>query len=306
MKKIGEIIILVLFICQTITLTISYLNYETVIDLKLKNRFQDFPSYTVCTSVYNESMSKNCELIIDAINRHIKCGFSKNSITYNCSELSRPIVSKTPYASFCITYLSESTEEFAINKSRIFAEFIIKSIKLGDLNITRFKFNVHRTKTPPHIFSDSIHLRSGMSHIICINAFHEILLPFPYETDCQNYDILSEVENGPKSQEDCITKYMMRKEFEECKCHNKWFYSYVDNPKTTFCNKNSCHIRLRANNLEKICKKNCINRYYTTSIKFIYKISGGLQNIKVLKSNNYEIIYVYSPKMSFIEYLCGF
>jgi len=207
----------------------------------------------------------------------------------------------------CVTFFSQLSFEFKTNEKIIFKDFLMLLRIFEGSNISNINVNIHKTKTPPHLLRDSINLRKGFSYEINLDVSHEILLPFPYKTDCINYDSYSGIKNAPKSQEDCITKYMMKKEFKQCKCHYKWYYSSNNFINTTFCMNNNCRIKLETSILKNICKRNCVNRYYTKSIrqKEILPTSMKLVHVIITKEFDDDMIYTHIPKIDLIEYLCS-
>ncbi len=56
-----------------------------------------------------------------------------------------------------------------------------------------------------------------------MNIYKEILQPFPYQTNCFNYEKSFDSRNLNKSQVDCTVKFMQQKELEVCGCNRKWF-----------------------------------------------------------------------------------
>jgi hypothetical protein len=112
------------------------------------------------------------------------------------------------------------------------------------INDLRLNAIVHKTRTPPHLFSDAFIVKKGFQYLIKLKSFREIFLPFPYQTNCSKYEIISDYENSPKSQEDCIVKYMQQKELEVCSCYRNWFYSDFKRFDLKNLRNNSCDLKL--------------------------------------------------------------
>jgi hypothetical protein len=138
----------------------------------------------------------------------------------------------------------------------------------------------------------------------------EHLLPYPYETNCFDYRKNS---NDYISQEDCIVKHFQRKEFDECGCNTKWlYYDYRNNTKVKICtNSDKCEFKLKYNKLlmNKICSKNCYNRYfdYRFDRSNQYEKSNALKKrfFFLSKRLGNEILLRHLPKMNFVDYLCS-
>jgi hypothetical protein len=123
--------------------------------------------------------------------------------------------------------------------------------------------------------------------------------------------MISNYKNEPKSQNDCFMKYLQKKEFQKCKCNRKWFYSKLIDFNTTLCGQKLCEIKTNKVFLNKICKKDCFNEYYTN--KMISKDSINRWNnrfvnpfILLFKNFEKEVIYIHLPKYDFITYICSF
>jgi hypothetical protein len=114
---------------------------------------------------------------------------------------------------------------FNSQQNTIAVNFDINFKYLENFLISNFNVIVHKTKTSPHLFSDFIKVKKGFQYGIEFKTYKEILLPFPYQTNCFDYEETYDIERSDESQEDCIVKYMQQKELEVCGCNRKWFYS---------------------------------------------------------------------------------
>jgi len=115
---LGRIVILILFIYQTIDLTVNYLNYETVIDLKSERILQELPPITVCKTRFNSIGRIDCFINFE------------NSSKISCSKVSKQIVSLSRFYPLCFTYFSQLIDDFEIKeKSRLIHLFIKSRIE---------------------------------------------------------------------------------------------------------------------------------------------------------------------------------
>jgi hypothetical protein len=106
--------------------------------------------------------------------------------------------------------------------------FRIKDYGGIDINIkTDFDFfaMIHWHSTPPHLYTNKLEIAKWDQSYFRFSFIEEILMPYPYETDCQEYYNETEL----YSKEDCIVKYYQRKEFEKCGCNRKWIYYNPEN-----------------------------------------------------------------------------
>jgi hypothetical protein len=139
------------------------------------------------------------------------------------------------------------------------------------------------------------------------SSIREHLLPYPYETNCFDY------RKNPKyyhSKEDCIVKYFERKEFDKCGCNTKWlYYDYRNITQVKICdNSDKCEFNFKYNQLliNKICSKNCYNRYFDYRSNPIINFSAGrAKTFTVTKKSVPDISLTHLPKMNFVEYLCS-
>ena len=126
-----------------------------------------------------------------------------------------PIESVTPIAYRCLTYFSQlfDSKPMPSNVKNYFLQ-IYNNIDLFAL--------IHQIKTPPHLIKNKYELKLGIN-LIDYSLIEENLLPFPYETNCYDYEIHSKTYNDYQSNEDCIVKNLQIQEFKTCKCNQKWF-----------------------------------------------------------------------------------
>jgi hypothetical protein len=211
--------------------------------------------------------------------------------------------SKTSYSFLCISYFSQMFNNFNSQQNTITVNFDINFKYLENFLISNFNVIVHKTKTS-HLFSDFIKVKKGFQYGIEFKTYAEILLPFPYQTNCFNYEEIYGIERSDKSQEDCIVKYMQQKELEVCGCNRKWFYSQVESFNTIFCGNNSCNVLFDKKKLEKICRKNCENQYYIQKMNSKIKNNKIWSNIAIYKGSE-DIVVINKPKMVLIEVLCS-
>ncbi len=202
----------------------------------------------------------------------------------------------------CITLFSD-----LITTKYIFDEFWSISIKYDTIIDSAF---IHHNITPPHLYTNIIEVGNYDRVHVNYLSKKEHLLPYPYETNCSHYRKNS---NDYISREDCIVKYFHRKEFDKCGCNKKWlYYDYRNITDVKICtNSNKCEFKFKYNKLlmNKICSKNCYNRY------FDYRFDRSYKNKKshafkekifsVSKSYGNEILLTHLPKMNFVGYLCS-
>jgi hypothetical protein len=268
----------------------SDLKHEPTITFCLKNDFE-FPK---------RSQSEFMKLII---NNPISCYLEKSVKTsfVKCSKLTEIVESVTTLSQRCRSYFSQLFD----NKSILidnFAFFI-------DDNMSEFAL-IHQKKTPPHFARQKIEIQKSTITAMDYKRIVTKLLPFPYSTDCYDYENEENAVLNYKSREGCIVKHLEKKEFNECGCNKRWFYSYsrrqnLSNicPKTIEC---KFKTKSEMKSFEKNCKNNCLNEYYMNIFDTQKEISfWNLKALKLLFSPKYEILFSYLPKMNFIEYLCS-
>ncbi len=309
-SKIVKLIAFVVLMFQIIELTVSYLKYETVIDMKAIPKGEQRPTFTFCLKNKGEFSRKKSYSV--AFDNRIGCAQNQkhtksNKIPHiNCSKLSRIVESVTPLSPKCLSYYSRLFDEnYSPNNSFLFVFFI-------HITINAFAL-IHQSATPPHFTKDMIEIEKSQLNEITYSSIERNLLPFPYETDCYDYEREEKSLIRYKSREDCIVKHLERRELFECGCNKRWLYRDLrfgnfSNicPKTVRCHLN---LKIEIKLLEKICKKNCVNHHFfniITSAKYLSKDKKfKISYFVPFKTNKNEIIFNHLPKMNLVEYFCS-
>jgi hypothetical protein len=311
LKKFGRLIAFAILFYQIISVTITYLGFETVIDMKaIRDLGKHKPTITFCLENDFEFPKINLNSWLKGYDvlDPIACKFivkTRNEFV-NCSLLTKIIESVTPFSRRCLSYFGQySVDENITNE--IIPNFFV------DNNLNVFGL-LHQKRTPPHFLGQRIQISKSTIHLIdCIRTFTK-LLPFPYSTDCYYYRNEEKSILNYKSKEDCIVKHLEKKEFFECGCNEKWFYGYLESKNfSNICPKSfKCKFDAKSamKSLDKICKKNCWNEYYMNVIemKLTMKEISEL-DIKAVSVKQYfekhEILFNYLPKINLVEYLCS-
>jgi hypothetical protein len=307
-SKIVKLIAFVVLIFQIIELTISYLKYETVIDMKAIPEREQRPTFTFCLKNKHEFSLKKS--YFKAFDHSISCvniqkGKKNEKPDFNCSKLSRIVESVTPLSPKCLSYYSRLFDEnYSPNNSIAFL-FLIR------ITINAFAL-IHQSATPPHFNRDKVEFEKSAVNLISYSSIESNLLPFPYETDCYDYKREEKSLIRYKSREDCIVKHLERRELSECDCNKKWSYrdlrfGNISNkcPKTVRCHLN---LKLETKLLDKICKKNCLNHYFfniINSMKLVKGMKFKMTYFVPIKTKTNEIIFSHLPKMNLVEYFCS-
>jgi hypothetical protein len=308
--KFGRVIAFLGLFYQIISVTISYLEYETAIDMKAISGVEQRPALTFCLysdrefpkRTRNPVMQKmfghsfGCELIFKNLTRK----------TLKCSHLSKLVESVTPFSHRCLSVYSHLLNEKLMPTNETFFNILVdNSLKIFAL--------IHQSGTPPHLTGNKIEIINSSFNLIDISSINTNLLPFPHSTDCYDYRREAKLVNGYNSREDCVVKQLERKEFTKCGCNKRWSYRAFGKrnfshicPESVKCDFDS---KIEMKSLEKICKNNCYNENYLDQFNFIkYFHSFKIFDFKTLahvKSPKYEIIFTYLAKMNFVEYLCS-
>ena len=276
-NKICKLIIILLFLYQSIDLTINYCKYETVINVEYKSNDYNSPAITICS---DKNFGKIGEInvfktIANNMSKTLNCNNLLNKFPFNsyktCHQTSETIISINTIGNLCLTFLSQ-----LINASLVENAFHQIKIEYYNQKLIYNKniyYYIHRANSPPHFLNQYFKLKLGDMNLIKTNILNHYLLPFPYQTDCRYY-MISNYKNEPKSQNDCFMKYLQKKEFEKCKCNRKWFYSKLIDFNITLCEKKLCEIKTNKVFLNKICKKDCFNEYYRNKMIFKDSING--------------------------------
>jgi hypothetical protein len=299
---IFKIFSLIIFIHQSISLSIDYLKYETVVDLKLVRGFdRDFPSITLCINsknLYHSERTENTTISHDFGNLICKFKFSYEPMSKtNCKNFSHILESYTPLGNKCITLFSALIEKRVPIKELTFIDIVSYS------GIKYFAL-IHQNISPPHLYTDKFEFGKWDEISIKYASIIESLLPFPYETNCYDYGIGTKTS---RSKEDCIVNYYRRKEYEKCGCNRKWLYYNRENmtdveicPKNLKCNFDHKYDKKL---MDKTCNKNCYNKYYFSYISGQWNLYEKFKKtFSFMRSFKDEISITHLPKMVFIEY----
>jgi hypothetical protein len=303
-KLLGLMAFLILFY-QIISVTISYSQFETVIDMKATSDLKHEPTITLCLKNDFEFSQRpqNVRHIEKVFHNPIICISKEYNGYTNCSKLTKIVESVTTLSQRCRSYFSQIFD----NKSKDgFLSFLI------DNNINVFSL-IHQKKTPPHFARQKIEIRKSSINGIDYTRIVTKLLPFPYSTDCYDYENEENPVLNYKSREDCIVKHLEKKEFNECGCNKRWFYGY-SRPQnlSNICLKSiECKFNAKSEmkSLNQICKNNCFNEYYMNVFDTQQIVKSLLVfNVSYLlpaTTQKHEILFTYLPKMNLIEYLCS-
>jgi hypothetical protein len=308
-KKFGRLIAFLILFYQIISITISYSEFETVIDMKAINNLESKPTISFCLKKYFQfpKVSQNSVLEKD-FNDTIVCQrtngiYKANNLYYKCSESTKIVESATPLSRRCRSYFSQLFDNKSIPESEGESfSFII------DDNIKVF-VQIHQKRTPPHFVRQKIEISNSSFHRIDYIRTVTKLLPFPYSTDCSHYRNKEKSVINYRSKEDCIVKHLEEKEFIECGCNKRWFYGSSDG--TNFSNicPKSIECKFDSKNemklLEKICKKDCLNEYYIKLFNNHFINNKDYKALAIYRDEKHEILFTYLPKMNFVEYLCS-
>jgi hypothetical protein len=83
---------------------------------------------------------------------------------------------------------------------------------------------IHQNITPPHLNRNMMRIDRNSWTTVGYTSMSEQLLPYPYETNCFEYQKSLGKGIFYSSREDCIVKHYQRKELEKCGCNRKWIY----------------------------------------------------------------------------------
>jgi hypothetical protein len=306
--KFGRIIAFLGLLYQIISVTISYLKYETVIDLKATWGIVHKPALTFCLYSDTEFPKRTRNPFMQQIfGLSFGCLLGFSNLTEEaskCYHLSKLVESVTPFSHRCLSVNSHLLDEKLSPTDRTYIQIAF------DNRLKTFAL-IHQSGTPPHFTRNKIEIINSSLNLIDICSINTKLLPFPYSTDCYDYRREAKLVNGYNSREDCVVKHLERKEFAKCGCNKRWSYRAFNKrnfshicPESVKCDFDS---KIKMSSLDKICKNNCYNEHYLDQINSInYHLK--LCDIKVLshwKTEKYEIIFTYLAKMNFVEYLCS-
>jgi hypothetical protein len=306
--KFGRIIAFLGLLYQIISITISYLEYETVIDMKAVSDIEQRPAFTFCLYTDREFPKITRNHVMQKIFGHsFGCRLSGSNSTEasKCYHLSKVVESVTPFSHRCHTLYSHLLDE-KLRPTNVDYLQIMFDNKLKIFAL------IHQSGTPPHFTGNKIEIINSSVNMIDISSIITKLLPFPHSTDCYDYRREVKLVNSYNSREECVVKHLERKEFAKCGCNKRWSY-------WTFGKRNFSHIcpesvkcdfdsKIEMKSLEKICKNNCYNEHYLDQeilIKYFHSFKIlDIKSLRHLKSLKYEIVFTYLAKMNFVEYLC--
>jgi hypothetical protein len=186
--KTGRALMLFGFIYQTIALTIDFCQFETVIDVKIRYTEAEYPSVTFCIgskTQFNKIQSEMTENITigEFVRKSISCKLFNNESPEVGSEYekgSTVVESITPYSRRCVTYLSG-----LLFKNQTFStEAIMYLTVKNNLNLSVI---IDNSQTPPHLLSNECKIKKLGLNLVYFTTIREILLPFPYRTNCLDY-----------------------------------------------------------------------------------------------------------------------
>jgi hypothetical protein len=214
--KFGRVIAFLLLLYQIISVTISYLEYETVIDMKVVSNIKQRPAFTFCLYSGREfpKRARN-RLMQQTFGQPFGCYITNlKEIQRNlkCSNLSKLVGSVTSFSPRCLSIYSHLLDKkFSPSGSTYFHVLFDNTFKIFAL--------IHQSGTPPHFARNKIEIFNSSWNAIDYSSINTNLLPFPHSTDCYNY--ARERVNGFNSREDCYVKHLERREFKKCSCNKR-------------------------------------------------------------------------------------
>jgi hypothetical protein len=199
-------------------LSIDYLKYETVIDLKLVDPdFNYNPTITLCIdskNLYHSERTENTIISHDFGNLicDLRFLYGPKSQT-NCKNFSHILESYTPLGDKCITLFSALIEKkIPIKKLYL--------IYIDSYSVIKLFALIHQDISPPYLYTNKFEFGKWGKIRIEYTSIIESLLPFPYETNCYDYGIGTKTS---RSKDDCIVNYYRRKEYE-----NELMWTYLE------------------------------------------------------------------------------
>ncbi len=182
--KFGRVIAFLTLFYQIILVTISYLKYEIVIDMKAVLDIEQRPAFTFC--LYSgKQFPKRTK--IAGMQQMFGHPFGRIFIQQNitsqylkCNELSKLVESVTPFSRRCLSIYSHLLDEkFSFSNETFFQIFFDNEIKIFAL--------IHQSGTPPHFARNKIEVINLSFNQLDFSSISTKLLPFPHSTDCYNY-----------------------------------------------------------------------------------------------------------------------
>ncbi len=307
LNKFLRLMAFITLFYQIISATISYSEFETVIDMKAISDLENEPTITLCLKNDFE-FAKRAQNIMTQHYFHNPIGrrlvkYGQN-LYAKCSKFTKIVESVTTLSQRCRSYFSQLFD----NKSMPINDFFF----FFDYNISAFAL-IHQKKTPPHFARQKIEIPKSTNTIIDYTRIVTKLLPFPYSTDCYDYGNEENPVLNYKSREDCIVKHLEKKEFNECSCNKRWFYGYSRRQNLSNICQNSIECKFNEKSemksLEKICKNNCLNEYYMNICDIQREerelSAFNINALSLIQPKKHDILFTYLPKINLIEYFCS-
>jgi hypothetical protein len=145
------------------------------------------PTFTFCLKNKDKFTRKKLRLFSMRFDHPIGCAQyekhkeSNENFYVNCSKLSRIVESVTPLSRKCLSYYSRLFDDnYSPDNSFFFAFLIPNTINVFAL--------IHQSATPPHFDKDKIEIAKSKFNEISYSSIKRNSLPFPYETDCYDYE----------------------------------------------------------------------------------------------------------------------
>jgi hypothetical protein len=264
-------------------------------DLRADKEFDDYMALTLCVKSKNRTSGHNQ---IELHSGRVSCFvLLPNSENHRCEQFCPNYLSSTPFSDQCITFLN-------CKYRKIFKW----GLRLYFRKKKSFLLIMHQIKTPPRLLTNYIELKLESNYIIEYRIMEEVLLPFPYKTNCYDYEQNSKQLFSPKSREECILNYMREMEYKKCKFNRNWIFGLANetNPmKDEIIKENNCKIKLNNTLLNRICKSNCYKKSFIYSVNRRTDLRIKESYSYLTKQGFYSIKYTHLPKMDLISYLCS-
>jgi hypothetical protein len=185
--KFGRVITFLLLFYQIISVTISYLEYETVIDMKVVSDIQQRPAFTFCLYSGREFPKRTRNPVMEQkFGQPFGCyllhllHFNITKRKLKCSEISKLVESVTSFSPRCLSIFSHLLDEkFSPSNRMLFQVMFDNTIKIFAL--------IHQSGTPPHFARNKIEVINLSFNQLDFSSISTKLLPFPHSTDCYNY-----------------------------------------------------------------------------------------------------------------------
>jgi hypothetical protein len=242
--KFGRIIAFLGLFYQIISATISYLKYETVIDMKAISGIEQRPALTFCLYSDTEFLKRTRNRFMRQMFGHsFGCYLTFPNSTIKelkCDHLSKLVESVTPFSHRCLSLYSHLLDENLTHTNETSNNVMFEnSLKIFVL--------IHQSGTPPHFTRNKIEIVNSSFNIIDYSSIITKLLPFPHSTACYDYRREAKLVNGYNSREDCFVKHLERKEFAKCGCNKKWSYRAFDEQNFSHIQSSRKHLAVNCN-----------------------------------------------------------